>query len=261
MKTPKRSQKKLTIGIHNSLFQGVVNATGGFRLRFLVLDSKLHDTECVATLRVYTAGEVKKLFGGDPQNFLNKHFEIKLSKNTYNDLLTIVSCTPKRFNVPEWYVNHCEDYQGCKNGAPLSETKKKYLAERQLKDPKFKITNDLRKITDMILAGVADDVAIRNVGCTSEQFRKHVEKSFKSGMKWSNRGTKWHLDHIVPLTAFDLTKKSECLNAIHYTNFQALEPEVNRKKYNNVPEPKPLNMAEKIDLYFAQQQNTVDKED
>jgi hypothetical protein len=257
MKKPlNRSQIKLSLGNHNALFQGTVKCSDGlFRLRMLVLDDKTRQTECIATLQKYTKGQLTNIFNGDPEKYLNKHFAVTVSKNSYNELLTLTSCKPKRFEVPQWFVKHCEDWQGCKNGGPLSDIKKRYLADRELKDPKFKITNDLRKITDLVLAGVADDVAIRNVGCTSKQFREHVESTFKKGMNWSNRGKAWHLDHKVPLTYFDLSKKSECLKAIHYTNFQALAPEENLLKYNSLPEPKQMSMAERIERYYAEQES------
>jgi hypothetical protein len=256
MKTPKRSQKKLTLGPHNAQFQGLVKTTtGGFRLRFLVLDSKIHDTECIATLKVYTKAEINKLFGGNAENFLNKHFEIVLAKNTYNELLTITSCKPKRFIVPEWFIKHQENWQGSKNGAKLSETKKKYLAERQEKDPRFKRTNELRDFQNKGIRGELPFEKYENIfGIDYHGLRSYIESTFQKGFTWANRGSVWQLDHKVPLTAFDLFNKSEIKKALHYSNLQALSKEENIKKYNKieVPETKPLSLADRIEQYYAE---------
>jgi hypothetical protein len=44
-------------------------------------------------------------------------------------------------------------------------------------------------------------------------------------MTWENYGNgfgKWNLDHIIPLTAFDLTNREQYLSAAHYTNYQPM---------------------------------------
>lgn len=51
----------------------------------------------------------------------------------------------------------------------------------------------------------------------------HLESKFRPGMTWENRGKKgWHIDHIKPLSAFDLTDPGQVSDACHYTNLQPL---------------------------------------
>jgi len=76
--------------------------------------------------------------------------------------------------------------------------------------------------------------AVRDLGCTVEELKKHLEAKFydhpKTGEKmtwenWSLSG--WHVDHIKPLIGFDLSKREELLQACHYTNLQPLWAEYN----------------------------------
>src|ERR1700730_11142444 len=49
--------------------------------------------------------------------------------------------------------------------------------------------------------------AVRDLGCTIPEFKTCIAGKFKPGMSWENHGTVWHLDHIHPLSAFDLTNR------------------------------------------------------
>ena len=65
--------------------------------------------------------------------------------------------------------------------------------------------------------------AIENLGCSIEELKKHLESKFQPGMSWDNYGRYgWHIDHVKPLSSFDLANKEEFLKACHYSNLQPL---------------------------------------
>lgn len=43
------------------------------------------------------------------------------------------------------------------------------------------------------------------LGYSVDDLKRHIERQFKPGMTWDNHGTVWHIDHIVPLSAFKIT--------------------------------------------------------
>ena len=67
------------------------------------------------------------------------------------------------------------------------------------------------------------------LGCSFEFLKNYIEQKFVDGMNWNNMG-KWHIDHIVPLAAFDLSIEMNQKIAFHYTNLQPLWAEDNLKK-------------------------------
>jgi hypothetical protein len=71
--------------------------------------------------------------------------------------------------------------------------------------------------------------AIALLGCTVDEFKRHIESRFTEGMTWENHGIykandvpKWHFDHIVPCCSFDLTDIEQQKKCFHYTNIQPL---------------------------------------
>ena len=57
----------------------------------------------------------------------------------------------------------------------------------------------------------------------------HLEKQFKPGMTLDNYG-EWHIDHIKPITKFDLKNENELRKCFHYKNLQPLWAIENIKK-------------------------------
>lgn len=69
------------------------------------------------------------------------------------------------------------------------------------------------------------------LGCTCEEFLKHIQGQFLEGMNWDNR-KKWHLDHIIPISSAKTYDEIIALN--HYTNFQPLWAIDNIRKGNEI---------------------------
>ena len=66
-------------------------------------------------------------------------------------------------------------------------------------------------------------------------FKDYIESLFQPGMTWENYGRRgWHLDHIIPLTHFDLTIRKQFLRACHYANLQPLWAKDNIKKSDSL---------------------------
>jgi hypothetical protein len=63
--------------------------------------------------------------------------------------------------------------------------------------------------------------AVKNLGCTIPELKVHLESRFQPGMTWGNQG-EWHIDHIWPISKFDLQDPGQLAMACHYTNLQPL---------------------------------------
>ena len=73
------------------------------------------------------------------------------------------------------------------------------------------------------------------MGCNVEFLKLYLESQFQTGMNWENYGLHgWHIDHIIPVSSFDLTDITQVYKCFHYTNLQPLWAVDNLHKSNKV---------------------------
>jgi hypothetical protein len=121
---------------------------------------------------------------------------------------------------------------------------KKYVLAKQAKREAFYYRNNMQyRIARNLRARLrqalkkSDKVgsAVRDLGCSMIELQQYLEQKFQPGMTWENYGyAGWHIDHIIPLSSFDLTNKIELLQACHYTNLQPLWARDNLSKGKNI---------------------------
>jgi len=106
----------------------------------------------------------------------------------------------------------------------------KYNKTKKQNNLHFKLACNLRTRLWQVIKGMLKaGSAVRDLGCSIEQLKQHLESQFQEDMSWENYG-QWHIDHIKPLAKFDLTDRNQFLEACHYTNLQPLWATDNIKK-------------------------------
>ena len=103
-------------------------------------------------------------------------------------------------------------------------------------DNQFRLTCLLRsRLTTALKGGNKVGSAVGDLGCSGNRLRIFLEKHSKYCL--SDLGKKKvHVDHIVPLSAYDLEDRKELLKAVHYTNLQLLWWEDNFRKHDSIPD-------------------------
>jgi hypothetical protein len=114
----------------------------------------------------------------------------------------------------------------------------KYSKERKARDHQYATGLRVRTRICMALKNKRVKKSLRTVeliGCSYEFLRNHIESQFRDGMCW-NKKHSFHIDHIRPLSSFDLTDQEQLKAACHWSNLQPLYPEENIKKGSKVIE-------------------------
>ncbi len=162
----------------------------------------------------------------DENDFIRKYYQGKDKLRTQKWFMRYCDdCGVKLTYLPRNKTGRCASCAAIRKfakQASLSLEEYKPFAElRKLND---KLGNTLRnRINKAINSNAKAGSAVRDLGCTIDEFRLYIENQFQSGMTWENRGTfGWHLDHIVPLSKFNLTNTDDFKRACHYTNMRPL---------------------------------------
>jgi len=121
---------------------------------------------------------------------------------------------------------------------------KKYLAahfkQRLKTEPELLIAQRGRiRIRNLIKAGKAKRHCsfAELLGCSISHARRHIESLWEPGMTWENNTkTGWHIDHIIPCTAFNLLDVNEQKKCFHYTNLRPLWAKANISKSDILPD-------------------------
>jgi len=108
------------------------------------------------------------------------------------------------------------------------------LRERRLQDRNFAAVNSMRIRISRLLQGKKDTTFDKYVGCTKVNLIKWLTHQFTEDMNWENYGYTWHIDHVVPVTFFDLDKAEDKQACFHWSNLKPLAKEQNLSKSDKI---------------------------
>lgn len=136
----------------------------------------------------------------------------------------------------EHFVEYRKQYR-IKNLYDLRKKRADRERKRKANDSLYKIVCNLKGAVKRILRNPSQSKfrgseALRYLGCTPEEFKKHIESLWLSGMTWNNwkRGG-WNLDHIIPICSIISVDDEEQIKKVfHYSNMRPLWQKDNLKK-------------------------------
>lgn len=126
----------------------------------------------------------------------------------------------------QWKSNHREE---------VAEYNKKYAIEnhttirvrktarekvRRHTEPAYKAAIVVRNRFRKFYTGT--DTSNKCVGIPIDEFIDWLEFQFSGDMDWSNHGTLWHIDHVVPCVWFDFEIEAERRACFHWSNMRPL---------------------------------------
>ena len=174
----------------------------------------------------------------------NKKDRTEYYKQYYNENQEKILTQKKDYHQKnkEMILEKKSEYRNIpENKEHAKEYIKKYIKENREKYYKYRRQNPhiiawrrLLYRTLYYLRKEKESNTFNELKYTALELKEHIEKLWLDGMSWGNYG-KWEIDHIKPLTKWEINSLPCEVNAL--SNLQPLWKEDNIKKYNNYNEP------------------------
>jgi hypothetical protein len=124
------------------------------------------------------------------------------------------------------------------------------------RNPSIRIRNILRKSLKNAIKNRLSPKPhsiLKYFGCSHRELVVHLESRFHNGMNWSTYGVHgWHVDHHIPMSAFDLAREDHRMVCFNWRNLRPLGWVENIRKGNSIPSDVSndlRNMAESVGVF------------
>jgi hypothetical protein len=107
-----------------------------------------------------------------------------------------------------------------------------YRKTKKELDENYKIEQKLRSNLHTFFRGKKNKYSDL-IGCTTIFFKEWLEYNFNSKMNWENYGSYWNMDHVIPISVFDLISMDEQSYCFNWKNTRPLRSITNfSRKYS-----------------------------
>jgi hypothetical protein len=124
------------------------------------------------------------------------------------------------------------------NKGKMNKRHARYCSERRSTDLNYRLSCNLRtRLCKALKTGQKAGSAIDDLGCSVDSLKQKLESLWLSGMSWDNYGKgagRWNIDHVLPLSLFDLTDIESLKLVCHYTNLRPMWESDNIRKSNKI---------------------------
>ena len=124
-------------------------------------------------------------------------------------------------------INNYKKHYFYQNKENINNYRKKYLMNKRKTDPAFRLMENTRCRVDKALKGIIKSSSTINLlGIDIETYKRWIEWQMMPEMNWSNI----NLDHVKPISSFDISKDEELKEAFNWRNTMPLLKENNLRK-------------------------------
>jgi hypothetical protein len=167
-------------------------------------------------------------------------YKCKICESENNKLLRQKYPTSKYYNKNKeyyknysknWIIKHKDNWNEYlykykkENIDKIKAYQNTWVKEKYKNDINYKLKINIKgRIIDALNKGnlKKGEKIITYLGCSIKNYKFFIESQFKPEMTWENHGIIWEIDHIVPISNFDLNLKEHIYKAFNYLNTQPL---------------------------------------
>jgi len=121
------------------------------------------------------------------------------------------------------YRNECKDCKSAHLSQYYTDVYNEKRRIRKMTDIQFRLASNHRLYVYKAVTRFKhkkSKKSLEYLGCSTKQLVEWLEFQFHDGMSWDNYGKTWTIDHVLPLSKFDLQDEKNARIAFHWTNLQ-----------------------------------------
>jgi hypothetical protein len=104
--------------------------------------------------------------------------------------------------------------------------------ERYNNNIQFRLSKIYRNRLNSYIKSENDNM--KYLKCTLMELKNFIEVQFIENMSWNNKGDIWELDHVIPISKFNLELPEHVETCFHWTNLKPIYKSENRIKSNKI---------------------------
>jgi hypothetical protein len=239
----------------NKVIKGSLDTTGGYIFK---IEKEKFKSETGEWEDIKKDNDIVDIVKGKPSKHRKSHETVKgiegkeCSKCKKWNPLTNYNASNKRWDLLRAQCRDCLcKYRAAQDREERNRKYAEYVKKRKKKDPGFKLLLTLRsRLGNAITAakGSKHSSTMELTGCKIKELKKHLEEQFTEDMTWENHG-EWHVDHIIPCSAFDLTEHQHQHVCFNWRNLQPMWGTENLSKSNKYKRKDMIKLILKVNKY------------
>lgn len=144
----------------------------------------------------------------------------------------------------------------CLNCYPtfLKNQKNEWCSLERQRNPNYRIKKSLAARLRTVMK--KNSSTMNYIGCNIQFLRDWFSYNFTPEMNWDNYGNYWSIDHVIPVSHFNLENEDEKYKCWNWSNLVPLEVSKNSSKKNTLNDEQIKNIKEKL-IKFKEEGSTT----
>lgn len=135
------------------------------------------------------------------------------------------------------------------NREKRNEIQRIWRRNKRKTDPSYKCWENARKRIWKIIHKNKKNNTLDLIGTTPLLFKLWLEYTFTTNMNWDNYGTYWEIDHVIPISTFDMKDTHNIFRAFNWKNCRAETKQYNNAKRNVISKEQMIKHYQEL-IYF-----------
>lgn len=129
---------------------------------------------------------------------------------------------------------------------------REWVLDKRHTDPIYKFISNCRtRLIQVLKKENKSQSTLEYLGQDINIIKDWIEFCFLDNMSWNNQGMEWHIDHVIPVSQFNLETEDDVIRCFNWKNLSPLTKKENLTKSNNIILSQIQKHIEKLRIFIS----------